>query len=357
MIGEFESLWKGFARRVDGVWSRFVFVRVTVTVLLFFLLSLIAIRSWQPSWGGGDRAFDKPEAAFKSMVDGTAHRPYVTRALVPITIISLDGLLPDSAAESLTAPLLYLGFGRHLPKNGEGADLKQFAIWIYLCLLSMMLLGEGMRRFLKSVYDGPDLPFMLWGALSIGVWPSLACYTGYMYDPFTATLFLWTIFAAHKKSWRLYYLLLFLAAVHKETSLLIPLAVAFYYWPVLPRRRLLARLSAELALVIAVRLLLTAIFLPNPGEHLETHLFEHNLNFLLAVHFTPKLLVIVLVVSGICLKDLGRKPRVAKAIALMLVPLAAMGFMVGFLDEIRAYSESYPGFMMLAFPTVFRRWL
>ncbi len=94
------------------------------------------------------------------------------------------------------------------------------------------------------------------------------------------------------------------------------------------------------------------VFRHSPGQAFEFHLLDHNLDYTLPYLFLPKLTLIAAVVVGLCLRDWGAKPRPAKALALLGLPLIALGTVAGYVDEIRQYSECYPGLVALAFPTV-----
>jgi hypothetical protein len=298
-----------------------------------------------------------PNALFQEMIDGTAYRPHVTRALVPFLVRAIADFLPPAASEALKRPLVWAGFAPVLlPDTHPELKPIDFYIWVYLTILSLTLLGEGTRRFLESLYQGDAWLFVAGGAVTVAVWPLLACYSSYVYDPFTPTLVVWLFFAGIRQKWAAYYPLLVLGALNKETTVLVPVAVWFALSERSRWQTHLRRAVVDVALATSVHLgLALLVFRANPGGLAEFHLFDHNLSLAAAALTMPPAALIVVVVVGLCLPDWSRKPRPAKALALLAVPLVAFAMFFGYIDELRQYSESLPGFAALAFPTVVSR--
>lgn len=333
-----------------------ILLRTLVISGVMLVCAYFALMNWRPLADGGGKGFPKPEATFSAMLDGTASRPYVTRLFAPFVIVSLSRALPFVDDPRFCAPLKHSGLGRFWPAAGEAQE-GPFALWLYLSLLSLALLGEGVRRTLAQAYEGPPGLFVLWGALTILLWPALARYTNYMYDPFTATLFFWALYAAWRRRRAYCYLLIFFAALQKETAVLLPLALLYLHWPTHPRRRLLGESAALLAGVVVVKLLIFLLFQDNPGERVEVHVTEHNWNINFLYHELPTMLLTGLFLAGLALPGWTRSLRFSRAVALMLVPLMFMALMIGFVDELRAYGEAYGGVMALAFPNVLGRFV
>lgn len=325
--------------------------RRLVAVGIFVIVSVFATGNWlfmNPFTGAGHKAH------FENMIMGTEQKPFVTRALVPWSLRVVGRVLPPHSAEGLKRPLRWAGLQPvFFPDAHEELDPIHFFVWVYLVVASLSLLGIGMWHFLATIYRGSEWTFIAGAAVTIAIWPLLAGGSAYIYDPFTPTLVLWTYLVGIRRSWAWYYPLLALAALNKETAILVPIAVAYCLNGKVPRRATLRRLAIDLLLVAAIRLLLgLVVFGHNPGQLLEFHLLDHNLRYELIYLFLPKLSLLLVLVVGLCAAEWGRKPREAKALALLAVPLVGLALIAACVDEIRQYTECYPGLMAMAFPTV-----
>lgn len=284
-------------------------------------------------------------AMFADMVKGTAHKPFVARMLVPMLIKWLHVFLPQKILTFMQNGLLPFGFEFLLKYNRLNPNL--LVIWYYLIIISYILFLVGMFYFLTALYNYSSWWIGCWSLLSLLLLPITSCYYGYIYDPFTPTLFLWTFYCGYKrKSW--YWPLLFLAVLHKETSVLLPMAV----WLSTDENKQHSHFFVlQICLLFMVRFFISlVVFGDNNGNFVEFHLLDHNLTIFSELSIRSVFLSITfLVIAGY---NLRQKPRPAIAYAAMLIPLVAMAFMFGFIDELRQYAETIPGLMALALPTV-----
>lgn len=295
---------------------------------------------------------DGPIRHFQGVVDRTGPRPFVTRALMPSLIRVLGNRLPEKRLRALLAPLEAVGFRLRHPARQGRVDLADWAIWVWLALFSLVLLGEGIHRVLVHYYRGPPLLFDLTAAGAILLWPILVAYSSYLIDVFTPTLVVWTLYLAIRRRWTAYHLLLLVAAFHKETMVLIPMALAYLYFRQPPWPRFLGTVAIQVIVVLGIRVYLAWLFRENPGGAIEFHLLDHNLSLNVWRMFAPRLILLVALLGGLVLKDLGQKPRGIKALAIVALPLLALAVPFGYIDEIRQYAEAYPGLVCLAFPTL-----
>jgi hypothetical protein len=326
-------------------------VRKVAAAGVLLIVSVLATGNWlyrHPPFGRD------PQALFEGMIEGTAYKPHVTRALIPLAVRAISHVLPTTAPDALKRPLRMVGLAPvFFPDTHPEIRPVHYFVWVYLVIASLMLLGEGTRQFLATIYTGDPRLFLVGGALTVAMWPLLASYTSYVYDPFVPTLVLWTFLAGIRGRWVAYYPLLVLAALNKETAVLIPLAVSYAVSEGRSWRGIARRTLADLAIVAAVLGVLGAVvFRGNPGTIVEFHLLDHNLSRAVTYLFLPQLALLLVLVVGLCLPDWRRKPRAAKALALVAAPLVASALFVGYIDELRQYSESLPGFVALAFPTL-----
>ncbi len=298
----------------------------------------------------------KPLHHFQGMVDGDARKPFVARILVPFVVRTAGDLIPQKLAEAFVSPLRGLGFhfpGSRKPAMRRHLDVRYYGVWMYLAIGSLILLGEGIYRVLRHYYNGPRILFEVTAAVSLVLWPLLISYASYMTDAFTPTIVVWTLFMAIRRRWLAYYLLLLMAAFHKETMVTIPLALGYLYYHERPWRKLLPLVALQIAGVLAIRIYLSfVVFSANEGSFVQFHLFDHNLSVDLLRNFLPTATLILTLILGLVLKDFREKPRGCKALASTVLPLLPAAILLGYFDEIRQYAEAYPGLVCLAFPTV-----
>jgi hypothetical protein len=298
----------------------------------------------------------RPLQHFQGMIKGDAAKPFVTRVLIPFAVRNVGDRIPKERAEDFVAPLRALGF--HFPRDISPPrkghiNLRYYGVWMYLAIISLALLGEGIYRVLGYYYRGPPLLFAATAAAGLAMWPVLIAYSSFMIDAFTPTIVVWTMFMAIQRRWPAYYLLLFIASFHKETMITIPLALCYLYYHQRPWKRFFPIIALQVAGVLAIRLTLSfVVFGDNKGGLTQFHLFDHNLTLNLLRTFLPTVILILVLVIGLVLKDFSTKPRGFKAMAVTVFPLLILGFLFGYFDEIRQYAEAYPGLVCLAFPTL-----
>ena len=334
-------------------------LRTVLRTLLLFVVASIAIQSYlRLSYTKISNVYiQRPVQGFQGMVDGTADKPFVARALVPFVVRHLAGMIAPEGEAALVSPLqrLKVPLPEPIPPGRPGhVDLRSYAVWLTLAVGSMVLLADGVRATLNRYYEGPTILFDAMAAASVIAWPSLIWYANYIYDAFTPTVVVWTLLCAIRRRWLAYYGLLILAALHKETMVVIPLAVGYLYWREWPRRRLFAEIGLQVAGVAAIRLYLSAVvFAANGGPRFNAFWYDnHNVTVSVWLSFLPTAVIITALVVGLVLADWADKPRGLKAMALVVVPLLILAVPFGYVDEIRQYSEGYPGLICLAFPSL-----
>jgi hypothetical protein len=327
-------------------------------VVLLLIASALAMQSYLLLTYSQDfrSKRQRPIAHFQGMINGDDSKPFVARVVVPFVVRTAGNLVPQERAEDFVTPLRRLGF--HFPQKLSPPrkghiDLRYYGVWMYLAIASLTLLGEGIYRVLRHYYDGPPILFEATAVASLILWPALIAYSSFMIDAFTPMIVVWTMLMAIKRRWPAYYLLLLLAAFHKETMVAIPMAVCYLYYYQRPWRRFLPVVALQIAGVLAIRIYLSfVVFGANEGTFVQFHLFDHNLSLDVLRTFLPTLVLILALVLGLVLKDFSHKPRGCKALAITVLPLLVFGALFGYLDEIRQYAEAYPGLVCLAFPTL-----
>jgi hypothetical protein len=300
-------------------------------------------------------------ATFEDMVEGTAARPFVLRALVPWTVRGITssaegvaGALGWSEGQGFWAtpgnPLFWAvwpsNIGLHLSLEFSIA----FSI-LFACFLGFAFV---LRALIRQFYDAPPFVADFAPALALALVPPLFYrYANYLYDPAALLLFTLGMFLIYTRRYALYYPVFLLAAWNKETAIL--LAGIFLLREVRPSARWVPGLHvlAQLLLFAVVRIGVTAAYRENPGSLLEFHLLDHNLALLWNPLALAALLAAVVPVGILVSRGWGEKPRFLRAALVMVgLPLVGMAVLFGYADELRGYYELYPLVVLLAVPTV-----
>jgi hypothetical protein len=264
--------------------------------------------------------WDYPRTSLQGMLEGTAHRPFVTRALVPLVARIITELLPVGAREVVSALMFLslLGFVwalRHLAHTFWPPSARLDAA------LLLSLLGQAPLMFAyRMIYD------------------------------FT-TLFLFTLCLAlmARERWAAFLAVYAVSCVNRETTVLIPAVFLAVCYDRLPVRRLAALAVAQAIIFLAIRGALTWQFRDNPGGNFEFSLFFQLLIYAhmpleSAAHALLAAAALMLVVYGF-----RRKPRFLRRAFIVLAPaLLALYLLFGNPWEIRAFYELYPVSFLLA---------
>lgn len=292
-------------------------------------------------------------ALFADMLSGTAERPFVSRTLVPWLTRSIAGIFPESihAAVSNTASassfiknwLTHINIPAHLALEG--------LVSLVIQLASLIGFAYSIKALLARVYKAPAFfPYLATLTALLGLLPMLLF--GYIYDLpnlFLCTLALYLI-GTHKLAG---YLVVFvLAIINKETAILLIVPSVLLFWEI-ERPSLVkvcAGILAQIAVYLAVRMPINAMYQANPGVAFEINLDEHL--YVLANH--PVLWgVSVLIGLGLIALIFWRwreKPALAMLGVLPGLPLIGLFIISGFPFEIRVFYEVYAaGFLSLIF--------
>ena len=169
--------------------------------------------------------FDRDaRSCLAAMLDGTAHRPFVTRRLVPDTLGMLTRWTPIAwqksmvkAIETLPPPLPAWLLGR-TPQAAYAHLLLVISVWA--CYFGMLLCW----RMLLRAYLGLSTLHALWlPVLGLGLVYALLNWRHgvHVYDPATLLFYSLALWALLRQKWWLYGLIFALATWHKETALLL----------------------------------------------------------------------------------------------------------------------------------------
>lgn len=285
----------------------------------------------------------QPKAKLDTLIEGTAERPYVSRRLVPLLLGVVaptqadDAPLPSATtqpAPALDGLLAWLA----LPSHYGGV------LVVFFGLNFLFLVGFGLAfRRLALHLDIPHPARLSLVALLLLLLPAFLSH-GYIYD--YSTLLLWTLllltFAEGR--WRWLFVVIVLAAVNKETALLIPLIWLTYGWTLGRARFYWGMLFAQSAVVVAIWGLITWLFRDNGGG-----LFEFNWSVHIAAYQNEPFAIAAVAFFSFALLAIALPvaPPLLRSSALLLAPLAGLYLFFGWPYEFRVFYEVYPTLVML----------
>ncbi len=298
--------------------------------------------------------------AFERMLDGTAHRPFAYRVLVPWVVNRIDEALPARVS------LRYQAAARTVvDRYGRTGDItywtpeleRKYAITFLLMCITAFAAICALRSMTALAF--PDEPALRDAApLFFGILLPLSFMNGgFMYD-FPELFLMFAAFACAFAGQRLPLLMLLaLAAFNKETAvLLVPMLSAVLYFRV-PRASWMAMTAAMAALTGSIVLTLRLLRADLPGLGIYDHRAE-NLAFWLEPSSwltgmevyvpllpLPRGLNLLLIVPLIVLLLHGWRQR-TPALRMLLTVSAAINLPLFFLfawrDETRNLSLLYP---------------
>jgi len=217
-------------------------------------------------------------ASFSAMLDGTAHRPFVMRVLIPwlttftsmIFPLEIRNQINEAIANSRIFSVI-LSLYRVSADQGFEAVVSLF--WQFLSLPGYYF---SFRFLLLKNFDVSEKKAGRLTLLStFGLLPLM--FFGYIYD--LPQLFLCTLaFAAIAANRTILYFIVFaLAVLNKETAVVLAIPSILLFWnPFMPSLlKAVKGAGYQLLIFLAIRIPLIVHFRKNPGMVVEPHLRTH----------------------------------------------------------------------------------
>jgi hypothetical protein len=291
------------------------------------------------------------KARVPEMVYGRAHRPFVQRALVPFAIRAIRSALPRSALSVIRR--MVSGPPLRLPRKlgvlgWEPAFVTEYAIAMVVLFAILAAFPFALRRLFRALYDAPGHSHVA-PLLATLLLPGFFFDRGthYLYDFSTLLIFTLALAFLAEERLGLYYLVLVLGAVNKETIVLMILVYAVVRWDRSPRRVLVRHVVAQVVIVGSVLWALNRAFSGNPGNASEWHLAK-NLRLMLTLPSVASLLALASASLLVFVRP-GDKPEFLRRALIVLPPLVVTYVCLGIYGEIRVFYEAYPILFLLAF--------
>lgn len=329
------------ARALDGflfTWNaRVVAVTYGATAVFVFAIWVWGADTVSTSLNGD------PRSPLAGLINGTAHKPFVQRALVPIVTRGLCGVIPASCKEWVSNSLMASAkFRKEAARLGwEVQAIPEYLIALTLALASLAAFPFVVRSLFVFLYDSEKLVADLVPlGILLGLPPFFLVGTHYIYD-FPALFFFTTGFVLLvQRRWSLFYPVYALGCVNKETMVLLIVAMLLVHRHGMPRMKLLVHVLAQLVVFGIIESALLLAFRDNPGTSMELHLFGNIHNFLLPYSFEAGLLLVLFWV--LVFHDFPNKHPVLKRALWLALPFGLLTFVFGWMSEIRALYEIYP---------------
>ncbi len=294
-----------------------------------------------------------PRAMYGDMIYGHAQRPFVTRALLPITTCLVMTLIPQGLKNAVIhhaeGPTRLHALFHNLkwepgyaPEYFIGIALMYAAFWGFYFSL------RGLARQTYGTVGGFANFASLLGVVAV---PTMFKYYSYIYDPPALFLFTLGLLVLARAQWKLFLVVFALGCINKETTILLALVFALHYRDRMDRSLFLRLLFAQVLVFLAARGVFHYSYRNNPGLSLEWHFFD---NLRLLKPYTLATLLAWVGLGALVAHRWAEKPRFLRDAFWVLPPLVVLTFLFGLYDELRDYYEAYPAVVLLACDPIYR---
>ncbi|MFZ5831615.1 MAG: hypothetical protein ACOY3P_16135 [Planctomycetota bacterium] len=268
-------------------------------------------------------------------LEGTSHRPFCHRVLVPVLLRVITPVLPTSACAA---------WGRELSPadvpTDVAADDPRVYVALFLVLLTPLLVYAGVsgamyqRFFSHSVYAFPI------GAIGVLLFlaPMVLQGIGHVYDFSVLAFHAGMLLCLVEKRLGWYLALFVVSCFNKETTVLMTVAYCACLFDRVPRRQFLLYLLLQVVAFVAVYGIVTWHFRGNPGAGMEVHLSR-----LIPIYSQRwKTLVYICAIVVLVAYRWSEKPQFFRRAMFMLVPHVALCLYGAYPGELRNFYESVP---------------
>jgi hypothetical protein len=292
-----------------------------------------------------------PHATFSDLVHGRAYRPFAGRILVPTAIRGVCAVTPDAFERYVARHFEQRRFVRTLGWAERTYEYLAALALMAGCFVGTLYVWRGLvaRFYRYPAYVADVAPVI--GLLSLTLFFR---YLSYIYDPATLLLFSAGILALYARTRGWFFVVFTLAALNKETSVLLIALYLIRNRVELAPRRLFFHAGTLSVLWISVRAFVAYLVRENPGRTLEPHLINHNLRLPWLHPFSlAYALVIFALAVWLVRREWKTKPPFLRAgLLVTFIPLFAGSLFFGYVDELRDYYESFPILFLLCVPSL-----
>jgi hypothetical protein len=329
--------------------------RLALGVLYIFLVSVVAIL-FITDTDILSTDYGNPRATVEHLIEGTAHKPFVYRTLLPSAVRFISMVTPRKAIEMLkfhasNSSLVQI-FLRdlHVPERYLYESLWIFGL-IYASLFGYAISMFYLARLLLS--DTTPIAAHLSSIMAIvAIPPFFAGGWGYIYDLPVLFLITASLYFLARAQWLAYFTWFGLACLNKETAILLLFVFAANFYDRLTMRRFFVLAVMHLIIFSTIKLALTWIYLDNPGHMMEYYLLrnlKHYFSPYTYADFFVSLSIFFVLTYGWTYKSLFLKRSLW-----MIPPLCVSYLMGGWPGEYRVFYEILPILTLLFSDSVIR---
>jgi hypothetical protein len=288
-------------------------------------------------------------SSFQRILDGTAPRPYVFRVLIPSLAKIGTKFTPNWVAHSLQNVPKDTMPGRVIHGLSKGTHYREALHALFLGFLSLagFILAE--KKLLHILGYPVEQQYVLPFFLAVLV-PMLSVHFAYVYDLPQMFLFAVSSILLYQRRWGLYFILLAIATLNKETSLLLILIYAAYYFRQLPLRKYIVLLASQLALFGGIQGTIRYIYRDNPGNTMYWT-FPYHMDQYAAYPVTFSITAIIFgMFIYLIFKDWTNKPAFLRYASIAFFITLILFFVGGMPMEFRIFLDILPIFGIMLFP-------
>jgi hypothetical protein len=324
----------------NSVWNKkntFIFASANILNSLWIFhvyLTIAPIGYYQP-------------ANFSNILEGTAERPFIYRALIPLIAKTFSWLVPDKIViwAVKIPPPLKAAFER---LSGE-VHSKEAIVAIFAMFFSLVAFGFVERTFTASLGLNKKTQFVLPLFAQLMLLP-LSYHFGYYYDLPQVLLVASSLLFLYRQNWPVYSLLFAITTLNKETTITLVIVYGIYYFSRLPRRKFLGLLLSQLLLYTLIRVPLIFLYRNNPGASIPSKL---GIQLYIYTEFPIILFITFLFFSIIFLYVFKRWKQVDEFLRASLAIFAVifiLFFLSGIPMEFRVFLDALPVLAIWVYP-------
>lgn len=307
----------------------------------YFLFSLWFTGTWINTADAPLRSFEPPDGSgLTALVDGTAPRPYVQRALIPYIVRSMKEFLPSGGAESITATL---AGSAKVQKEASRLMLRtdrlfDYALVFGLTVICVFVLVIALRSLIGTLFNGHHVAITAFPMLALLLLPAFFT-TGphYLYDLPAVMFFILGLTLMVRREWWWYYPVFVLGCLNKETMILLTVPFITLFMKEMSAQNFKNHLVFHVLIGGGVIAFLWSAFSRNPGAGVEFHLFA-NLHQLMSGYSVQTVMFITGVFILIAHGWRSVPPSLGR-IASVVVPYLFVWALFGLFYEPRAIYE------------------
>ncbi len=300
--------------------------------VLYLGVLLVLAGMVQGTFELGTDGYDR--ARLSDQIQSRAWRPFVYRALVPLTVRLLKAPIPDTTLQSIQSWAT-----EQTRTNAPFLDLLLTRVIWYV---SFVLFAFAFVSLAKALYQAKAAHLYGLSLIALAGLPMFfAC--NYIYDPSQVLLFTLGLALMARRRWCLYLVVFVLGCINKETTVLLAAIYFFTLRGSEPKTRFRCMMVAQVLLFVAIKGTISVLLRDRPGSPVEFQL-DHNL----ALGARPiPLVVSYLAIATAVAHDWSKKPLLLRWSLAMLLPLMGLTLFLGYIDEYRDYYEVYPATLLL----------